>query len=672
MRYLTKSRFRLALECITKLYYTKKNDYADESLDDPFLLALAEGGFQVGELVKYLFSDNPTKENITIDTLDYQESLSETAKRLHQKDVVIAEAAFSFNSLFIRADIIVKRGNIIHLYEVKAKSSDGGDIDFVSKKKEGGITSKWAPYLYDVAFQKYVIAKSLASKNIIVRANLVLVDKSKVTTVDGLNQKFKIIKMNNRSRVEIEPNMNKSELGDSILKIQNIDDEIDKIWNEFPVPSDYKKLGFEEFIQMCEKIYTNDKLLYAPLGSKCRACQFINSDSTNNPSKKSGFHECWQNKTNLGDRLYNDSLVIDLWGGLMGSRSIVQELIDNGKYLIADLNENDVIPKSNDKSYHGLSPFERRMQQINRVKRNTKESYFDKKRFEEVKRTWKYPLHMIDFETSMPALPFHKDMHPYEGIAFQFSHHLMEENGVIRHAGQYLSFERGVFPNYEFVRELKLQLENDHGTIFRYHNHENTYLNIIYNQLQADPNPPHDRDSLCGFIKRITTSTINNKEKEIGPRNMVDLWDLVLRFYYSPNAKGSNSIKAILPAIISESDFLKDKYSKPIYGRNKLVHSLNFDEHIWIDPFKNYDPYKTLPKLFDDYSIEELDKLSESIGEFKEVADGGAAMTAYNYLQFSYVPDDQRERLKNGLLRYCELDTMAMVMILEGWFNKTE
>ena len=48
-RYLTKSRFKLAMECPTKLYYTGKGEYINQDLDDPFLLALAEGGFQVGE-----------------------------------------------------------------------------------------------------------------------------------------------------------------------------------------------------------------------------------------------------------------------------------------------------------------------------------------------------------------------------------------------------------------------------------------------------------------------------------------------------------------------------------------------------------------------------------------------------------------------------------------------
>lgn len=42
-RYLTKSRFKLGMECPTKLFYTSKSDiYSNENLEDTFLAALAE------------------------------------------------------------------------------------------------------------------------------------------------------------------------------------------------------------------------------------------------------------------------------------------------------------------------------------------------------------------------------------------------------------------------------------------------------------------------------------------------------------------------------------------------------------------------------------------------------------------------------------------------------
>tara|TARA_Y100000294_G_C8263760_1_gene219875 strand:+ start:397 stop:504 length:108 start_codon:yes stop_codon:yes gene_type:complete len=35
----------LALECPTKLFYTRKDEYADQNKEEEFLMALAEGGF---------------------------------------------------------------------------------------------------------------------------------------------------------------------------------------------------------------------------------------------------------------------------------------------------------------------------------------------------------------------------------------------------------------------------------------------------------------------------------------------------------------------------------------------------------------------------------------------------------------------------------------------------
>ena len=40
-------------------------------------------------------------------------------------------------------------------------------------------------------------------------------------------------------------------------------------------------------------------------------------------------------------------------------------------------------------------------------------------------------------------------------------------------------------------------------------------------------------------------------------------------------------------------------------------------------------------------------------------------LTAYGKLQFEEVSEEERVAIRDGLLRYCELDTLAMVMIYE-------
>ncbi len=42
-------------------------------------------------------------------------------------------------------------------------------------------------------------------------------------------------------------------------------------------------------------------------------------------------------------------------------------------------------------------------------------------------------------------------------------------------------------------------------------------------------------------------------------------------------------------------------------------------------------------------------------------------MTAYNMMQFMEMSDKERQEIVSALLRYCELDTLAMVMVWEFW-----
>jgi hypothetical protein len=148
---------------------------------------------------------------------------------------------------------------------------------------------------------------------------------------------------------------------------------------------------------------------------------------------------------------------------------------------------------------------------------------------------------------------------------------------------------------------------------------------------------------------------------------MFDLCDLSKRIYYHPLTKGSNSIKKVLPAVMASSKFIREKYSPPIYGAEQGIKSLNFTNQVWWQEINGMvqDPYKLLPPVFSDASEEELAEL-ELDDEF-EINLGGAASTAYARLQFEELSESERAYIKNGLLRYCELDTLAMVMILEGW-----
>jgi hypothetical protein len=159
-RYLTKSRFKLALECPTKLYYAaESNSYFDKNKDNDFLQALADGGNQVGELAKFKYHPNPVGDAITVETLQYEEALSQTNAKLRGPGrVVVAEAALFHEPYFVRVDILIRDqdAKTIDIIEVKSKSVDDETVAARFKSKKGDFDSEWLPYLYDVTFQAEV------------------------------------------------------------------------------------------------------------------------------------------------------------------------------------------------------------------------------------------------------------------------------------------------------------------------------------------------------------------------------------------------------------------------------------------------------------------------------------------------------------------------------------
>ena len=288
-RYLTKSRFKLALDCPTKLYYTRKPEYENKSESDSFLEALAQGGFQVEELARM---DYPEGIAIIGDDYNYDLLAEKTRKLLEQENVTIFEPAFLINDLFIRVDILVKEGNNVKLIEVKAKSIRGEDHEsFI--KSNGKLGGGWDLYLYDIAFQKYVIQSCYSEWKI--SSYLKLADKNATTTVDGLHQCFKVVSGSDlRTGIEKKEGITKADLGDPILCEINVNEEIDLILNTNPLD---ENRSFEETVKQYKGHYKNDVKLFTEIGLHCKGCEFITEDHSN--GSRSGFHECWQEQLQL-------------------------------------------------------------------------------------------------------------------------------------------------------------------------------------------------------------------------------------------------------------------------------------------------------------------------------------------------------------------------------------
>lgn len=100
-RFLSKSRFKQAHECPTKLYYTGKKEYANLNDDNSFLMALAEGGYQVGELAKLYYPGG-----IEPNERDYQKAHALTAKLVNSEIPSVYEASVLYQNLFVRIDVL--------------------------------------------------------------------------------------------------------------------------------------------------------------------------------------------------------------------------------------------------------------------------------------------------------------------------------------------------------------------------------------------------------------------------------------------------------------------------------------------------------------------------------------------------------------------------------------
>jgi len=636
-RYLTKSRFKSALECPTKLFYYGKPEYANLMNDDDFMQALCEGGYQVGELAKYYFPGGHD-----IKSLGYEESLAETNELLQQENVIIYEAAIQFEHTFIRVDVLKKEGKRIELIEVKAKSFKSKDKFYTAKGDF--IARGWYTYLADVAFQTWVMEHALPGYEI--KPFLMLTDKNKKATVDGLNQLFRI-QRDERDRIEVFPTqeITTTNLGEPILAQVNVSVLVQKIMDGSAFPDDKKSpeeiKSFEARIEEYGQAYVKDTKYSVTIALKCKSCEYKN---TKQPDKKSGFHECW--KEQVGEE-YDPSAkhIFEIWNFRQSAKLIADRI-----FTFTDLY---ALPDP-----EGILN-ERQLMQVVKETTSDLSEHIDPELRNEM-NSWTYPLHFIDFETSMVALPFTKGRKPYEQTAFQFSAHTLHEDGRIEHH-EWIDTNQGVFPNFEFVKQLKAVLDQDEGTIFRYAAHENTVLNQIKAQMIEDDETRYG--DLIEWIETITEWK-DGKSKVASPRNMVDMLQLVRTYYYHPDMGGSNSIKAVLPAVMAAGEGIKEKYSKPLDFGTHLKGRILFE----VNPETNKpeNPYHLLPNQYGDLDLHQ----DELILEDAEIQEGGAALIAYAKMQFTDMSDAEREALRKALLQYCELDTLAMVMIYEHWNAK--
>jgi predicted RecB family nuclease len=135
-----------------------------------------------------------------------------------------------------------------------------------------------------------------------------------------------------------------------------------------------------------------------------------------------------------------------------------------------------------------------------------------------------YPVHFLDFETFASVIPRYPNTRPYQPIPFQWSDHILYEDGRVEHM-EYLCAE-DKDPCEEFTETL-LETLGTGGTIFVYSNYEERMVNQLADRFFDI------RDQLLNLLDRFK-----------------DLHALIRKNYYHPEFYGSFSLKQVLPVLV--------------------------------------------------------------------------------------------------------------------------
>jgi len=197
-----------------------------------------------------------------------------------------------------------------------------------------------------------------------------------------------------------------------------------------------------------------------------------------------------------------------------------------------------------------------------------------------------YPLHFLDYETYASAIPLIDGMSPHKHVPFQYSLHILEEDGELRHT-EYLAHEAQL-PS-DLIAQMKKDIEET-GSIICWHatfeKTQNKEMALLY--------PEH-----ANFLTRLNA-------------RMADLEDLFKTAYVDVRFDGYTSIKRVLPVLCSHLSYdaiavqdgtaAMDAWSKyvdpgvPIEEKTKIEDNLR--KYCELDTFAMVEIYRFLKGLY--------------------------------------------------------------------------
>ena len=141
-----------------------------------------------------------------------------------------------------------------------------------------------------------------------------------------------------------------------------------------------------------------------------------------------------------------------------------------------------------------------------------------------------YPIYFLDFETDNPPIPRFDNVHPYEQVPFQYSLHILDAEGELRHR-EYLHTDSSD-PRSKLAQALVSDLGTE-GSIVAY------YATFEIRVIQ-------------GLAERFTDLELDLMAL-IG--RFWDLLEVFKRHYRHPAFLGSNSLKSVLPVLVPSMSY---------------------------------------------------------------------------------------------------------------------
>ncbi len=626
MAHVSKSDFKIARTCPTKLYY-KKHGFPSSMDTNEYMAMLADAGFMFGHLAQLLF---PEGIEITGTVMEAVETTNNFL--INNENITLFEPAIMVNNQLVRVDILKKLGDKIQVIEVKSKS-----FDSIKSLTEKNYWSKgdMKPYIEDVAYQTKVVREKFPA--CVVSSFLMMPDTSSVSTFDNLISVFELH--------EIPANPNSRYRNVEIIYTGG-EDLLELLREAFAADTLFVKVVdvnipvaqvMQEVVNAAGQFVSsvlNDTRIETPISCACSTCEYNLTDETH---EQSGFKTCW------GELALPKPHILELGqlGNVNRLRSLnnekraagelgcIDELISNGKTSLNDI-PIEIVSSNNEKPYYNNRP----LYQI------TKTEEFILADLADEMNNVVYPIHFFDVETSTMCIPLHTGMRPYENVIFQWSCHTISHKGAKPVHSEWLNTE-SIYPNIEFVRTLKNQLGLE-GTFLTWSPYENVQLKSVYYYLQ-NLDRVEDRE-LIDWLSRVVKFNDEDATK------LLDMHELAKKYYYHPVMGGRTSIKVALPAVLASTK------------SNTIIEWLQ-EENLYAqdENGKIINPYKLLPT-----------PTITANGEQIVVREGGAAMMAYQDMIFGLNKNNDavKSLYIDALKKYCKLDTLSMAIIWQHWEDK--